>query len=347
MEGNIGQINGQPPLTPRTPAPSTDSREEEEEEAASENSENTIKSGVPRNTTEEDRLAEPAESIHIHPPTMATMTEAIIGQEQVEEVINKHTGHHVRCVANIVDDEVAMRCAIGPDMADPPSGGPKVLPELPPIQLPQDDQLGRGFPGEGLPGGGGFPGGRGGFPGRGGYPRGGGWGPPPIHAPQANPGKLVGELPNIFDGDQKQTQLFINQWELYWWVNNDNTLMMNPYRQAMFFLTYIKGAHVDEWVVAINQWLAHQLQGGINALDERLWNEVATSFIQQFADSLAKENVQSVLRKGIKMKEEDNNKTYAKVECYTCHKKGHLSCNCPQHTWDQHPSQGQDAVVDD
>ena len=44
-------------------------------------------------------------------------------------------------------------------------------------------------------------------------------------------------------------------------------------------------------------------------------------------------------------------------ECYTCHKKGHLSCNCPQHTWNKpgnsgqrswtpHPSQGQEAIVD-
>ncbi len=44
------------------------------------------------------------------------------------------------------------------------------------------------------------------------------------------------------------------------------------------------------------------------------------------------------------------------VECYTCHKKGHLSCNCPQHTWNRtnnqqnwtpRSSQGWDAVVDD
>ncbi len=41
------------------------------------------------------------------------------------------------------------------------------------------------------------------------------------------------------------------------------------------------------------------------------------------------------------------------VECYTCCKKGHLSCNCPQHKWNNnnnwtpHATQGRDAVVDD
>ncbi len=35
----------------------------------------------------------------------------------------------------------------------------------------------------------------------------------------------------------------------------------------------------------------------------------------------------------------------SEVECYTCHKKGHLSRNCPQHTWNH--TQGWEAVVDD
>ncbi len=45
-----------------------------------------------------------------------------------------------------------------------------------------------------------------------------------------------------------------------------------------------------------------------------------------------------------------------KVECYTCRQKGHMSRNCPQHTWNKPkgpqnwapcPSQGREAIVDD
>jgi len=125
---------------------------------------------------------------------------------------------------------------------------------------------------------------------------------------------LVGETPTIYNGDRKNTQLFINQWELYWGVNNDNPLMVNPYRRAMFFLTYIKGSRVNEWVVAVNRWLTRQLQGGIANTDERLWNEVAASFHRWFADNLAKEKAQNSLREGIKMKGEDIDSYIAKFE---------------------------------
>ncbi len=186
---------------------------------------------------------------------MTTITEAL----RIEEFIHEDTGHQVRCIVNIVDDEAALWRAIRPNRADPPSGGPEQLPELPPIRLPQDDRPNRRLPGGGFPGGGRFPRG-GGYPGGGGVPLGGppggGWGPPPIPMPQAQQGKLVGEPPTIYDGDRKKTTLFINEWELYWAVNNDNALMINPYRRAMFFLTYIKGARVNKWVMAVNQWLA-------------------------------------------------------------------------------------------
>ncbi len=109
--------------------------------------EDTIESGQPRNTTEEEGLANLAESIHINPPEMATMTE----EPRTEELVDENTGHRIRRIANIVDDEAALRRATGPNRADPPSGGPEQLPELPPIRLPQDDRPNRGSPEEDFP----------------------------------------------------------------------------------------------------------------------------------------------------------------------------------------------------
>src|SRR6266702_1953724 len=68
--GQVGPIDGQPLPTPRTLAPST-----EDEDKRSERSDDTVESGVPGNTTEEEGLADLAESIHIHPPAMTTLTE--------------------------------------------------------------------------------------------------------------------------------------------------------------------------------------------------------------------------------------------------------------------------------
>jgi len=82
----------------------------------------------------------------------------------------------------------------------------------------------------------------------------------------------------------------------------------------MFFLTYVKGSRVNEWVMAVNRWLARQIQGGINTNDERLWNEVASSFTRRFADSLAKENAQAILKAGVKMKGEDIDAYVVEVE---------------------------------
>ncbi len=76
-----------------------------------------IESGAPGNTTEEEQLADLAKSIHINPPVMTTMTEPVgvlteeptyLRQEVMDE-INQYTRHRARRVANIVNDEAALR----------------------------------------------------------------------------------------------------------------------------------------------------------------------------------------------------------------------------------------------
>ncbi len=66
--------------------------------------------------------------------------------------------------------------------------------------------------------------------------------------------------------------------------------------------------------MAVNRWLGRQIQGGIANNDERLWNEVASSFIRHFADSLAKENAQAILCAGVKMKGEDIDAYIVEIE---------------------------------
>jgi len=108
--GQVGPIDGQPVPNPRTPAPST----EDEEERGSEGSEDTVESGAPGNTTEEERLADLAESIHINPPVMTTMMEPVeiitkgstYLRRDITDKINPHTGHRAQCV---VDNEAALR----------------------------------------------------------------------------------------------------------------------------------------------------------------------------------------------------------------------------------------------
>jgi len=191
------------------------------------------------------------------------------------------------------EDEAALRRAMEPDRPDPPSGTEGNLQH----NLPRNP---RGPPGGGAPGGG-FPGGgfpRGGFlgggPPGGGLPGGGG----PVGGIGGQPGnnKFVGDPPTIFDGTRKNTQIFTNQWDIYWGVNNNNNLLANPYRRAMFFLTYIKGLLVNEWVVTVSRWLNQQIQGGIANTDERLWGEVVQSFTQRFVNNMEKEEAQAQLR---------------------------------------------------
>ena len=151
-----------------------------------------------------------AELIHIHDP-MATFTIQTAQEVITLPPINPATGHR------FMDDEAAIHRAIAPDIGDPPSA------ERPMHHLRRndDDDEGRG----GLPGGGGGP------------PQGGGGGggaPPPGHGglpQQAHPltEKFVGNAPIIFTGDRSKTEQFLTQWELYWGVNNNNSLMRNAY----------------------------------------------------------------------------------------------------------------------
>ncbi|KAI9436903.1 hypothetical protein H4582DRAFT_2077903 [Lactarius indigo] len=246
------------------------------------------------------------EVIHIHSPAVAMATATITHEElltteardqiALEEQrriaeesranlapINPYTGHRM------TEDDVAIHRAIGPDVADPPSGGGG-----PPNDLPRG-----GGPPPGGPGFGGFPGGFPGGPPGGGPPGGGLPGAGPIVPPPSN--KLAGEAPTVFDGERAKVEAFLTQWHVYWGMNADEGIMATPYRRALLFLSYIKGVNVSEWVLTMLTWLNGQIQAGIPRTSEGLWNEVTRSFMQRFRNTMEQEQAQYELKKGVKM----------------------------------------------
>ncbi|KAI9436440.1 hypothetical protein H4582DRAFT_2078544 [Lactarius indigo] len=141
--------------------------------------------------------------------------------------INPHTGHRM------TDNDIAIHHAIGPDVADPPSGGGG-----PPGDLPGN---GGGGPPSRRPGFEGFPGGFPGGPPGGGHPGGGLPGAGLIVPPPSN--KLAGEAPTVFDRERAKVEAFLTQWHVYWGMNADEGIMAMPYRCALLFLSYIKGVN--------------------------------------------------------------------------------------------------------
>jgi hypothetical protein len=145
---------------------------------------------------------------------------------------------------------------------------------------------------------------------------------PPAPAPPGghHGDKLVENPPIIFTGDRTKAEQFITQWQLYKGVNITNTLMHNPYQQAMFVLTYIQGNLVNKWVKGVNAWLCTQvITQGWATTDERLWNRVISAFNRQYADVLEQEKAQAELGKGLCMQQGDLDSLITRFKQLVCH----------------------------
>jgi hypothetical protein len=132
--------------------------------------------------------------------------------------------------------------------------------------------------------------------------------------------KLVGNPPIIFTRDRSKAEQFITQWQLYEGVNITNTLMHNPYQRAMFFLTYIQGNLVNEWVKGVNAWLCTQvINQGWATTDERLWNGVIGAFNRQYTDVLEQEKAQAEIGSRLHMQQGDLDGLITRFEQLVCH----------------------------
>ena len=66
-------------------------------------------------------------------------------------------------------------------------------------------------------------------------------------APQAN-GKWNGTPPEIFTRDWSKSDKFLWEFRLYRMLNEENEIMISPYKWATLTLSMIRGPLVDNWV---------------------------------------------------------------------------------------------------
>jgi hypothetical protein len=73
--------------------------------------------------------------------------------------------------------------------------------------------------------------------------------PTPAMAAAAQvPTRLVGNTPDIFNGDRTKAEDFKLQFQLHQALNNTNRIMANPYYRTSYALSLIKGPLVKDWV---------------------------------------------------------------------------------------------------
>jgi hypothetical protein len=157
-------------------------------------------------------------------------------------------------------------------------------------------------PAGGQPGGGG---GGGGGSGGGGQPAAGqqAAGQAAATPPCAEP--LKGMIPQIFEGNRKDTERFMQQFGAYRFLNRHNSTFTNKAEMVVYALTFIKGPQVNDWAYDMADQLSIKVEG--NPItgdppthaegDQALWDWFAQSFRDTFTDSTKKQDAYSRLTK--------------------------------------------------
>ena len=111
-----------------------------------------------------------------------------------------------------------------------------------------------------------------------------------------NNGKLIGREPDIFDGTCEKVEMFLQEWNIYHGLNWQSDIMNIPFSRAMMFLSYIKGAKVQEWVGIQLTWLTDQMGGGAQVTDRYLWATILQRFRDAFEDTMSMQRAENDIK---------------------------------------------------
>jgi hypothetical protein len=117
-------------------------------------------------------------------------------------------------------------------------------------------------------------------------------------APAPQTGKLRGKTPDIFNGDYKKSEVFLQQFNVHWGLNNNHEIMTTPYLQTMYALSLIKGPLVNDWandqVTKLRSKVTHA-QNPIGCNREVLWTKFSATFTTAFTDTARTQNAYMAL----------------------------------------------------
>jgi hypothetical protein len=68
-------------------------------------------------------------------------------------------------------------------------------------------------------------------------------------------------IPQIFAGDQKDAERFMQQFGAYQFLNRHNSTFMNKAEMVAYALTFIKGPQVDDWAYDMADQLSIKVEG--------------------------------------------------------------------------------------
>jgi hypothetical protein len=116
---------------------------------------------------------------------------------------------------------------------------------------------------------------------------------------------LKGMIPQIFQGDRKDTEHFMQQFGAYHFLNRHNSTFTNKAEQVAYAITFIKGPLVDDWSYDMADQLSIKVEGNPATgdppthaeNDPALWEWFARAFRDAFTDSTKKQDAYSRLTK--------------------------------------------------
>ena len=124
-------------------------------------------------------------------------------------------------------------------------------------------------------------------------------------APEEKEQSLQGNKPKEFNGSRKDSEMFMDHFNVYWRINRRNRNMKEPYTRVLMAISFINGPKVQDWTTAQVKKLNYAVETlGEDPQSESLWRNFWDDFIKAFTDTTQKQNAYTKL-KNLKMEKDD------------------------------------------